>query len=244
MIFQRKFVCVSLLLFGLQGCCSDAPAPETKAHSQPSANPQAATTRQSVDHAEQIRDLIEQLAISPDDASQGPIYTPSRDAPKTDKRVIAYAAGDKLQKFGVEAFPLLLASMNDRRQSVAFRRALPSTVGDACYCIVMWQIVDLPENYRGSFVRKGADRQSYGRPVFSEHLFDPDTIKPWLAARSGRSLPELQLEAVSWTLERELNIGVQNEADEKTYIAPLRSQCEKLRLQIAEDKKLAGEATF
>jgi hypothetical protein len=123
------------------------------------------------------------------------------------------------------------------------RRALPSTVGDACYCIVMWQICDMPDDYRGSFFRKGADGRSHERPVFSEHLFEPDTIKAWLAARAGKSLAELQLEAVIWELDREAGIGAQNDGDEKTYIAPLRWQCEKLSTQISGEKKAGGPTT-
>jgi hypothetical protein len=231
MTHQKIGLLPGLCLVGLAASCGQHPIPSTAA---PETRP--VMTGQPAGGAQRINSLIDQLAISDDDAAPGPIYTPSPDAPKTDKRLIAYRAGDELSRYGLEAFPSLLNAMNDRRQSVAFRRAVPSTVGDACYCILMWQIYDLPEHYRGSFFRPGSDGKSHERPVFSDHLFDSGTIKQWLADRPGRSLPELQLEAVSWVLAGELRIGVQHDEDQATYILPLQQQCDKLRAQIAAAK--------
>lgn len=41
-----------------------------------------------------IETLIEQLAISGEPAGDAPIYTPSREPPRSDKRVVAYSNGN------------------------------------------------------------------------------------------------------------------------------------------------------
>src|SRR6185436_17545259 len=76
-----------------------------------------------------IAELISRLAISQEPAGEEPIYTRTKDTPKTDKRVIAYDAAERLREFGTKAFPALLKSLDDRRQSVAFRRVVPHDVG-------------------------------------------------------------------------------------------------------------------
>lgn len=183
-----------------------------------------------------IRALIAKLAITDTPASEGPIFSPSKDTPKTDERVIAYEAAEELSKFGLEAFPLLLASLADDRQSVAFRRSLPSTVGDACYCLITRQLYALPEDYSGSFYRHGADGELHARPVFSKDLFSYDNLKGWLASRQGRPLSELQLEALGWVLAEEELIGVATPEKETEYLAPLRAKHAALKKEIDSAK--------
>ena len=182
--------------------------------------------------AERIQSLIEKLAITNAPASLDPIFTPSKDTPKTDRRVIAYDAADELGKLGIDAFPYLLESLGDKRQSVALRRVLPSTVGDACYCIVTEQLYALPRDYRGSFYRTGADGQLHERPVFSKQLLTPANLKEWLAARHDRTLAELQLEALGWVLGQEERIGAQTRDAEEEYLTPLRAKHAELKKQV------------
>jgi hypothetical protein len=191
---------------------------------QPTSRPviQAATAESPI--AEKIRALIEKLAISDEAASTSPPMTPPADTPKDDKRMIAYAAASDLEKFGIEAFPFLLASLEDKRQSVAFRRVQNFSVGEACFNIMAWQIYSLPKSYRGSFYRTGVDGELHERPVFSKSLFGESTIQQWLNARSNRSLAQLQSEALRWELAEEEKIGYRTPEEEAEYIAPLREQ--------------------
>jgi hypothetical protein len=184
-----------------------------------------------------IRALIGKLAITDSPASRDPIFTPSKDTPKTDKRVIAYAAAEDLRKFGLEAFPFLLESLKDKRQSVAFRRVLPSTVGDACFCLITRQLYSLPPDYRGSFYRTGADGKEHERPVFLKDLFTTANLKEWLASRKGHTLPELQLEALGWVLTEEERIGAPTPEAETKYLAPLRAMHVELKRQVDAARK-------
>ena len=177
-----------------------------------------------------IEALIEKLAISQEPASYSPVYTPSRDAPRTDRRVIAYAAAEELKRRGRVAFPYLLRHLGDRRQSVAFRRVLPSTVGGACFCIVRSRIFALPEDYRGSMFRIGADGKRHERPYFSgPALFDPSTLEGWLKEREDRSLEQMQLEALEWLIAREKEIGFRTEEDRDRFLRPLERQLRRTR---------------
>src|SRR5690606_6100810 len=126
--------------------------------------------------AEDIELLIEQLAISQEPAGEAPILTPRRDTPKTDERMVAIEAGRKLSAYGVAAFPHMVKHLDDNRQSVAFRRVLPSTVGDACFCIIRGELIPLPEDYEMSIARAGADGQLHERPLYSgRDVFDHGT---------------------------------------------------------------------
>jgi predicted DCC family thiol-disulfide oxidoreductase YuxK len=176
-----------------------------------------------------IQALIEKLAISDDEAASGLIFTPRVDTPKTDSRMIAYDAAEQLQKFGAEAFPLLLASLDDKRQSVAFRRVLPSTVGDACYCLITRQLYELPREYSRSIYRRGADGRQHERPIFGHDLFDTVDLRQWLAARKDRTLRQLQIEALGWVLSEEEQIGASTPDDEKSVLEPLRAQYRMLK---------------
>src|SRR5687768_16566729 len=138
-----------------------------KAVAPPADSPNAAT----------IRELIEKLA------------SPLPHDP------VVFDAAERLEAFGAEAFPYLLDSLDDQRPSVPFRRVLPGTVGDACYVLISRQLYALPPYYPGSFFRSGAGGSLHERPVFSKNLLTPANLSGWLAARQGRTLPELQLEA-------------------------------------------------
>lgn len=179
---------------------------------------------------QEIDALIERLALSDQPAGDEPIYTPHRDTPGTDKRVIAIEAVGKLKTYGREAFPQLLARRGDRRQSIPLRRIVPHDVGLACYCIVEDQIYNLPRGYRGSFYRRGADGELHQRPHFmAPGPFDETTIDAWLDARRDRSLTEMQIEVLEWLIEQEKAIGFSGEAGREDYLVPLERQVERLR---------------
>lgn len=229
-----------LLLLVIASGCSTQPIAD---RSRPSTSTTAPSLTVLVvdpppDHpaAADIRALIEKLAISDERASYEPVYTPPRDTPPTDKRIVAYHAAEALVAHGLDAFPYLLQALRDNRQSVGFRRVLPSTVGDACYTLITRQLYALPDHYAGSIYRDGADGKLHGRPVFDKDLFEEHGLEQWLRQRQGFSLEELQLEALSWVLAEEERIGVAEPDDETHILQPLRRKVAELRSKIATRK--------
>ena len=175
-----------------------------------------------------IKELVSRLAISDEPAGMNPIYTPTKDTPKNDKRVIAHDAAKQLRERGVEAFPELLASLDDRRQSVAFRRVIPHTLGFACFCIIQDVVEDYPSAYYQAYPgwsRLGADAKPHERPNFLSSA----TIREWWRSRSARTLVQLRIEALDWTIEQERKIGFADEKQRTDFLVPL----EKLRSQLA-----------
>ena len=161
--------------------------------------------------------------------------------PTTDPRMVAYDASRQLDTFGKVAFPQLVASLGDKRQSVAFRRVLPSTVGDACYCIVVWQLYDLPPNYQGSFYRTGLDGKLHERPTFMKHLWSAETLPKWLDDRQNRTLPEMQIEALGWVRSEEEKIGIHDPGDDETFLKPLREQLAKVKGELITATQTAAD---
>jgi hypothetical protein len=183
--------------------------------------------------AADIEALIEKLAISQAPAAEAPVFTPSRDTPRTDSRVIAYEAAEELKKCGKAAFPHLLEHLDDKRQSVAFRRGIPHDVGDACFCIIREQVFCLPEGYEGSFYRTGADGRLHERPYFLKTaLFDRRSVKSWLDARRDKSLEEIQVEALRWLIQQERQIGFPSEQDKQRYLYPLERQLARIERRL------------
>ena len=223
-------VLLLLSVVGLSAAIGHADNPKNDDQSKaPAAKPSP--------HEAETRELIDKLAISPKEATKEPVLTPSKNTPATDKRVIAFAAAKRLRAFGAEAFPYLLEALDDKRQSVGFRRVLPSTVGDACFCVIEDQLYALPDNYRGSFYRQGKDGAQHERPVFLKELFSPGTIREWLEERPGRSLEQLQLEALGWVLNEEEKIGAATPDDQRKFLRPLRTKYAELKKQVEEKKQ-------
>jgi len=182
---------------------------------------------------QRIAALIEKRAISQDEATDEPVYTPSIDTPTSDPRGQAFEAAEELTAYGRTAFPALIAHFDDRRQSVAFRRTNRATVGLACFAIIEDQVYPTPSDYRGSFYRTGADGKTHERPLFLKPgLFDRSTAAVWLAAREHKSLLEIQIEALTWLIGEENGIGCPEEKDRELYVYPLQRQLERLKRQL------------
>jgi hypothetical protein len=201
--------------------------------------------------AEQLPDdiggLIELLAISNQAAGNEPILTPSKDTPRDDPRVQAFAAAAELEKKGNSVFPQLLQHLDDKRQSVAFRRVIPHDVGDACFCIIRVQIFPVPRDYKGSFYRSGADGKLHARPLFFEPaLFDKATLPKWLEKRKDKSLREMQIEALTWLIDQERKIGFRNEKDKALYLFPLERRLDEIKTgkPLTEPGKKAPQNPF
>jgi len=175
-----------------------------------------------------IKDLISRLAISEQPAGMSPIFTPSIDTPKTDKRVIAYDAVKQLLALGVKAFPALIASIDDHRQSIALRAMIPHDVGLACFCIIQEQVEDFPSTYR--FERTGALFKKCNQP----EALSRSTIKEWWSVRAGRPLLALQIEALEWTIAQEKQIGFVSQKQKTEILTPLETRLKELKTAEAE----------
>ena len=185
---------------------------------------------------EQIEDLINRLAFSNEPAVDRLFPTPSDTAPKMDRRVKIHDAYNSLWVMhGFAAFPQLVAHLDDERQSVQFDSIRRATVGKACYSILNNQLHDIA-GYSYSWGRKGADGENHVRPGYFNPIYQDEGIKVWLDKRKGRSLAELQLEVMEWTLAREKEIGKAGDSDQERIIAPLEKQVALLRKQVEEEK--------
>lgn len=178
---------------------------------------------------QRIDALIERLALSDGPAADGPVFSPSVDTHPSDRRMIAYEAADQLTKIGYPAFPKLVAKLDDRRQSAAFGRWQRMDVGMACYSILMWQVYSLPDDVSGSIYRDGADGKPGRRPVYSMQIWDEEDLGTWLEARKDKPLIDIQLEALSWVLEKERAIGAADEEERNDHIVPLERRLEELK---------------
>lgn len=128
-----------------------------------------------------------------------------------------------------EALPFLVAALEDDRYSMTISWAdgdayYNYSVGSVCRNIIAANL----EVYRSSIRFSGPqhwNRYNYG-PISEE----------WWQSRKGRSLAELQVEAIDWAIEQ-LEAELQNEAREggKAELTKLRT----LRIEIAESGKPA-----
>lgn len=164
--------------------------------------------------------LIDALAISDAPALPDPLITLSNEANATLAKRI-YQVADKIESRGTKAFPLLIAHLDDRRQSVPMRNALPATVGDACFAILTRQLITLPAGYPQSIMRTGRDGGSHARPLAGRYWIHENQLAAWLNARKPWSIPNLRVEVTRWVLAEEQKIGVASEEDREKYIAPL-----------------------
>jgi len=180
--------------------------------------------------ASKVEALIERLAISQEEAGTAPVFTPAKDTPSSDKRMAAYDAAKEIRSYGRSAFPLLLKHMDDRRQSVAFRSVLPSTVADACFCIIRGQVESVPGAWRGH-QRKGPNGQYVQRPVF---LTRP-TIRRWYDKREDWALVQMQMEAVEALLAAERKAGFADKKQEEEIVAPYLARLQELRRRRPEE---------
>lgn len=141
---------------------------------------------------EVIEGLVSELAIS---------SGPAEDA--GERRARAYAAVERLSELGKHAFPYLLKHLDDNRESVELQRLnRRQTVGEACYCIIVYQIFSVPPDYFVPVVRTGADGELHQRPFSVEQgIFDSSSITAWLKQREADPLAALQVEAIEWLVE-------------------------------------------
>ena len=137
-----------------------------------------------------------------------------------------------MSALGKQAFPYLLEHLDDNRESVELQRLnRRQDVGDACYSIIAYQILDIPPDFAMSIFRTGADGKSHQRPCSSavQDLFDSSTIAAWLKQREAEPLVALQVEALEWLLEEENKIGYPDSKSKSEIHDPLVRHLESIK---------------
>jgi hypothetical protein len=160
---------------------------------------------------DQIEALIEKL-VSPNEAPQIKRSSGRLDSPTTVKYPEGYnhdaqeqvmAAWLKLREAGTQAFPYLNKHSNDKQYS--FTKHSNLSVGEACALIVRCHL----QPFRRSVVEAG-DRvtEAYAfRPNYAQRhkLSDPVEGVKWWETHKDKTLLELQIEAIEWTIAWETN---------------------------------------
>jgi len=150
-----------------------------------------------------------------------------------------YDAAAQLQDLGIGALPHLIKGLEDDRPSVPFLRVRDQTVGVACLSIIMDMIYALPDSYPGSFYRFAADGKRHERPVFFKQIWgrvgENEKLVQWLRDREGKALEDIQVEALTWVLSCETEIGATDDEERVRYIEPLQKRLQELKQQ-AEQK--------
>jgi hypothetical protein len=204
------------VLAALLVSCTPAPRPNTT----PTADREA-------------RALIEQLPsrFPPlfEDNTWGLYETPPDKARDIDFDRVQATYG-RLRSMGITAFPALVAAIDDKRYS--FSRVYAAwrnlTVGDACFDILESQVDYDGFGYKS---RHGAGGRDSVKPQYLWNIRTDGKLKEWWAQGKSRSLAELQIESLRWTIAREQAIGFVSEEQRTQVLGPLLGRLKELGVQ-------------
>jgi hypothetical protein len=132
---------------------------------------------------------------------------------------------ERLRYMGIAAFDDLVAASDDPRHSFSAEYAalLNHSVGDACFMIIESQ-VDFARPIDKSRIDKNGWSVSY--------LFDVrriEGLQSWWAPRRKRSLQQLQIESLVWTIAKEEEIGFADDAERFKVLGPLVTRLDQLK---------------
>jgi hypothetical protein len=185
-----------------------------------------------------VQQLIERLA-SPNSRPTWPPGTDNRGKPAYPAdydhaaQETVVRAWDALLERGVDAFPDLIGSLEDKRYSCTVRQNhwYNLSVRGVCY-----RILECKVNVCGRFMR----REDQGRRVPSWIIADQgeeedtsEAVKRWWAKHKQMTLRELQLEDVKWAIEYERRKGFEDKGEEDKIMSGL----ERLRSWLASSKE-------
>jgi hypothetical protein len=144
----------------------------------------------------------------------------------------------KLIALGKTAFPVLIEHLNDAEYSKSFYTAIlrDFTVGEVCAMIISRQVEPDRSGYK---TRVGSDGTHHMMRNFLDTFYRSkqtrrEQFARWLTDRGSRTLEELQIEALRWTIEEETRIGFPEARDRELYLDPLVRK-------LAELKKETGD---
>ncbi|QDV85984.1 hypothetical protein [Planctomycetes bacterium TBK1r] len=253
---MRKLAFVLLIGILLSGCNGgDSDRSSIHSSESPAADATATAAAKSISDAE-IRQLIEQLVFSHDDASNQPIINPnikvvdsegnaqlingeSEDAERRrEKFNSCQEAFNKLYELKGASIPFLVEHLDDERQSINFRNHYTgNSVGDACFWNIYFQLQDRPRDYsRYGYSRKGRDGKDHPKPYWEGTPFDDaGGLKEWLEQNNGLNYVEMQIKCLQWLLDREKEIGAPDADSYFLDILPLEIRILERRLENGDD---------
>jgi hypothetical protein len=134
-------------------------------------------------------------------------------------------AYEKLAAHFEIALPSLIAGLRDRRYS--YYQEVPTNgafvchdVGAACYDLISERI----EVYRGSL----EELDETGVPRSPDFIHTQGGVEKWYVSRKGRSLLDLQLEAIDWAMRQPKDKRISDDVDWAKNLTALRSFRERL----------------
>ena len=133
----------------------------------------------------------------------------------------------------------MVEHLKDERKSIPFRNHyMGSSLGNACYWNIYFQLQDRPANYSSyGYQRKGKDGKGHPKPYWQGSPFGEVGLEKWLEQNKELSYPEMQIKCLTWLLEREKKIGA---PDAKSYflnILPLEVQILERQVEAGMDVK-------
>lgn len=152
-------------------------------------------------------------------------------------------AETSLVEAGRDAWPVLLQHLDDKRESIPSMEVTgPDTVGRQCHSLLSAQVVDLPEGYVQSKMRKGKDGEWHETPGMY-YSFSPD-LKSWFLNRGDRTLNEMKLEVIKDVLRMNDEIGYPSIEEKNRIRGLLQQQIKLLEDRRTKDEKQAGKAVL
>ncbi len=205
-------IAIKVLAFSLAAC-------------GPSRGPTAAVTA----HNPRVKALIGELASkfpplhADGDSMVTDAFMPRDPSPRTYDEDRVQRAMKDLTAMGVSAFPDLIENLSDRRfsQSTNYQAWENESVGDTCFGIIESQVDFYGTGY---LTREGEDGQQHLKPQYLWDIRDEGGLMEWWGARKGRSLTELQVESLRWTISKENEIGFPTGTDMRLYLDPLEKR--------------------
>jgi hypothetical protein len=253
---SRTFITCACLLTVLNCGCSGAPGPEGSRTTDKRQTTAFADWTTSPEEQAAVRDLVEQLVMTDEPATNQPMRNPGitifdadgksvkpvGEAQKAEERRKRFeaceAAFQKLLEFKMASFPLLVEHLDDKRQSINFRNHyLANSVGDACRWNIYFQLVDTPENYSSyGYARTGRDRKDHPKPAWEGTPFDDaGGVREWLEENKSLSYLGMQIKCLQWFLDKEKAIGASDAESYFLNILPLEVRILERRQQAGED---------
>ena len=142
-----------------------------------------------------------------------------------------------LEDLGKRAFPILIEHLNDSEYSQSFDTAILSdfTVGEVCYMIIRRQIE--PTDRSGYKARHGSEGNSHTMPYYFNSFCKSgqtrkDQVSRWWAGHHDKTILEMQIEALEWTIQEETQIGFPRPRDRELYLDPLVRKLAELKKEI------------
>lgn len=230
-------VAVTICLIG----CSDGSSPPPSSPTTPKSSSATASTpyTRPAAHDLAVVALIDELASryppEPDrfhTEKDGPTFIPKSDAERDASRedhTRVWKARTDLVNLGTAAFPDLAANSRDPRYSYSAhtQEILWRSVGDACFSIIEEQVDMLKRPRYFTRERPGGGRA--GQPYYLLTMRQSPGLEAWWEARKARSLRELQIEAIEWTIREEEKSGFTDDAQRHEVLDPLEIRLAEVR---------------